>query len=66
MEGLLKLREKIANEKLIGKNRARHADPNGAASFPVPEYGPHDLNPPLNREIWNPPTIVREAGGGDA
>ncbi len=63
LEGLLTLREKIAKEKLIGKHRARHADPEGTPSFPVPEYGPHDLEPPVNREVWNPPVIVREEGG---
>ena len=66
LEGLMTLRDKIAKEKLIGSHRARHADPNGAAAFPVPEFGAHDLEPTANREIWNPPTLVREAGGGEA
>jgi NADH-quinone oxidoreductase subunit B len=66
LEGLMTLRDKIAKEKLIGSHRARHADPNGAAAFPVPEFGAHDLEPTTNREIWNPPTLVREAGGGEA
>ena len=57
------LRDKIAKEKLTGEHRARHADPKGTASFPVPEFGPHDLEPTANREIWNPPVIVREQGG---
>jgi NADH-quinone oxidoreductase subunit B len=65
LEGLMTLRDKISKEKLMGKHRARHADPNGAASFPVPEFGPHDLEPTANREIWNPPTIVREEGGSE-
>ena len=50
-------------EGLIGRHRARHADPEGAAEMPVPEFGAHDLEPTANREIWNPPTMVREAGG---
>lgn len=63
LDGLLKLREKISREKLIGDTRARHADVNGTAEFPVPEYGAHDLEPPLNSELWNPPTVERETGG---
>ena len=63
LEGLMTLRDKIAHEKLIGSHRARHADPEGAAEMPVPEFGAHDLEPTANREIWNPPTMVREAGG---
>ncbi|MBC8128350.1 MAG: NADH-quinone oxidoreductase subunit B [Gloeobacteraceae cyanobacterium ES-bin-144] len=63
LEGLMTLREIIAKEKLMGATRARHADPNGAASFPVPEFGPHDLEPSANRDIWNPPNIIREEGG---
>ena len=66
LEGLMTLRDKIAKEKLMGKHRARHADPNGTAAFPVPEFGPHDLEPAANREIWSPTAVVREAGGGDA
>ena len=63
LEGLITLRELIAKEKLMGKSRARHADPNGTAEFPVPEFGEHDLIPTANRDIWNPPAVVREEGG---
>jgi NADH-quinone oxidoreductase subunit B len=59
------LRDKIAKEKLMGKDRVRHADPNGTAAFPVPEYGPHDIQPAANRDIWNPAPLVREEGGGE-
>ncbi len=67
LEGLITLREIIAREKLMGKSRARHADPLGAAEMPVPEFGAHDLEPTANREIWNPPSVQREAEkGGEA
>lgn len=62
LEGLMKLREKIQGEKLIGPHRARHADPTAPADLPVPEYGPHDLIPSANRDLWNPPCVVREGG----
>jgi len=65
LEGLLTLRDKIAREKLMGDHRARHADPKGTASYPVPEYGPHDIHPTHNPEIWNPKPVVREEGGGE-
>jgi hypothetical protein len=28
--------------------------------MPVPEFGPHDLQPAFNPAVWNPPTIVRD------
>ena len=64
LDGLLKLRSLIAGEKLMGGRRARHADPNAPGELPVPEYGPHDIEPSCNHDVWNPPTITRE--GGDA
>jgi NADH-quinone oxidoreductase subunit B len=63
LDGLLKLREKISREKLFGERRVRHADPAGTASFPVPEFGPHDLQPTHNPDIWNPQPLIREEGG---
>ena len=45
---------------MIVPARARHADPNGAAEMPVPQFGAHDIEPTANRDIWNPPTIIRE------
>jgi NADH-quinone oxidoreductase subunit B len=63
LEGLMTLQKIIKKEKLVGGKRARHADPNGAAEMTVPEYGAHDLEPPVNRDIWKPPVIVRETGG---
>ena len=55
LEGLMTLQDIIKKEKLIGPKRARHADPKGYADLPVPEYGAHDLEPPVNPEIWNAP-----------
>ena len=60
LHGLLTLRAKIAQEKLIGKTRARHADPNGPGDLPVPEFGAHDLEPSFNPAVWKPPLITRE------
>lgn len=62
LEGLMNLQDIIKKEKLLGKERARHADPQGYADLPVPEYGAHDLVPPMNPEIWNAP---ESCGKGD-
>ena len=66
LEGLMTLRDKISKEKLMGKHRARHADPDALAELPVPEYGAHDLEPALNKDIWKPPVIERSEEGGEA
>lgn len=55
LEGLMTLQKIIKKEKLLGKNRARHADPKGVGELPVPEYGAHDLEPAVNPDVWNAP-----------
>ncbi len=55
LEGLMTLQDIIKKEKLLGGKRARHADPEGYADLPVPEYGAHDLEPPMNPDVWNAP-----------
>ncbi len=64
LEGLMTLQDIIKKEKLLGKDRARHADPEGYAELPVPEYGAHDLEPPMNPDVWNAPES--QAKGDDA
>jgi NADH-quinone oxidoreductase subunit B len=65
LEGLMNLQEKISKEKLMGKTRARHANPDAPGDLLVPEFGAHDLQPTHNPNVWSPPTIVREEGGGE-
>jgi len=62
LEGLMQLQKLIKNEKLMGERRARHADPEGFAELPVPEYGPHDLEPAVNPEVWNAPEPKSKGG----
>ena len=57
LHGLLALRAKIMGEKVVGPQRARHADPQGISEIPVPNYGPHDLEPPIHPELWHPPVV---------
>lgn len=54
LEGLVKLQEKIQAQRLFGPNRARHADTCEAGDYPVPTYGAHDLEPPLNSQVFQP------------
>lgn len=65
LEGLITLQKKIEHEKLTGPRRARHADAAAPAQMPVPEYGPHDIQPTANPSIWKPPVVVRKEGGAE-
>ena len=65
LEGLMTLRDKIAKEKLMGKHRARHADPERHRVVSRAGIRPARLEPTANRDIWNPPPLVREEGGGE-
>ena len=54
LEGLITLQKKIESQRLFGKKLPRHADPHAPAAYPVPAYGPHDLVPPLNPDVFCP------------
>ena len=60
LHALITLQEKIASQEMTGPNRAPHLDPATASEFPVPEFGPHDLVPPMNEAVWKPLKLVRE------
>jgi NADH-quinone oxidoreductase subunit B len=51
----------MALQKLIAARRIDEP-PAGdlPAEFTVPGFGPHDLVPPRNPEVWNPPAIQRK------
>jgi NADH-quinone oxidoreductase subunit B len=53
------LQEKIRNQDLTGPNRPRHLNADVDGEYPVPAYGKHDLEPPKNPEVWQPPAIQR-------
>lgn len=59
LNGLIELQKKIRGEKLSGPAAARQFRADVSAEFPVPEFGPHDLEPPANPQVWSAPTIVR-------
>ncbi|MEI7957701.1 MAG: NADH-quinone oxidoreductase subunit B [Verrucomicrobiota bacterium] len=54
LQGLITLQEKIEKQRLFGENLPRHADAAAPAEYPVPVYGPHDLIPPANPDVFCP------------
>ncbi len=59
LHGLIELQKKIAAQPLTGENRPRHLRADAPGEFPVPAYGPYDLQPPHNPDVWRPPVVVR-------
>jgi NADH-quinone oxidoreductase subunit B len=60
LHALMTLQEKIAAESLDATaGRAPAAGP-VPGECPVPAYGPYDLVPAKNIELWEPPEAVRE------
>jgi NADH-quinone oxidoreductase subunit B len=60
LHGLTQLQEKIRAERISGPQAARHLQPDAASEFPVPDYGGHDLVPPSNPALFNPPVLPRQ------
>jgi NADH-quinone oxidoreductase subunit B len=61
IHALMTLQRKIDAQKTLGPasrvtNPAYQA---GSREFPVPEFGAHDLEPAYNKDVWQPPKIVR-------
>ena len=52
LHGLIELQKKIQGEHLFGPNRARHADPDAPAEYPVPVCGPTGLVPDFNPDVF--------------
>jgi NADH-quinone oxidoreductase subunit B len=57
----MELQRKIDDQKLTGADKAAHLDPEQASEFPVPAFGRHDLEPPANPNVFQPPHIERQA-----
>jgi NADH-quinone oxidoreductase subunit B len=60
LHAFMTLQRKIDQDRLFGPNKPRHLDENVAGEFPLPHFGEHDIEPPFNKEVWEPPVIVRE------
>ncbi|MBN9690776.1 MAG: NADH-quinone oxidoreductase subunit B [Verrucomicrobia bacterium] len=59
LHALITLQEKIAGQPLTGPERPRHLNAAVSGEYPVPEFGPHDLQPPRNDGLWKPLPLVR-------
>ena len=59
IHAFMTLQEKILAQKLTGPDRPRHLVEGALSEFPVPVYGAHDLEPPSNPKLWQPPVVVR-------
>ena len=60
LHGLMQLQQKIRGEKISGPDAPRHLRSDQACEWPVPEFGEHDLDPPQNPTVWQPPAVVRQ------
>ena len=63
LQGLMELQKKIESQRTLG-SVARQNNPaytEGEREAVIPEFGPHDLIPPYNDKVWQPPKIVRES-----
>jgi len=58
LQAFMTLQKKIENQPLTGAGRPRHLDADAPGEFPVPEQGEHDLEPPANPSVWQPPLVV--------
>jgi len=60
LHAFMTLQQKIDEQSLTGERRPRHLRAGTAGEYPVPEFGPHDLVPPANPDVWTPPKLLRE------
>jgi NADH-quinone oxidoreductase subunit B len=61
LHAFMELQRKIDSQKLTGESKAEHLDPAEPSEFPVPSFGEHDLEPPANRDVFQPPKIERQS-----
>ena len=55
IQAIMTLQQKIAEQSLNGEARPRHLQLEAPSEFPIPQYGEHDLVPPSNPDVWQPP-----------
>ena len=59
IHAFMTLQKKIADQQLTGAARPRHLNAEAASEFPVPKFGPHDLEPTKNKTVWQAPALNR-------
>ncbi|HET9800534.1 MAG TPA: NADH-quinone oxidoreductase subunit B [Chthoniobacterales bacterium] len=59
LHAFMELQRKIDEQKLSGAGKADFLKPEQPSEFPVPAFGEHDLNPPANKDVYQPPKLER-------
>ena len=59
LHAFMELQRKIDSQKLTGATKADHLTSAQPSEFPVPAFGEHDLEPPANPDVFQPPKIER-------
>ena len=59
LHAFMELQRKIDGQKLTGTDKAEFLKPEQPSEFPVPKFGEHDLEPPANRDVFQPPKLER-------
>ncbi len=62
IHAFITLQKQIDAQHLTGENRPRHLNAAESGEYPVPDYGSHDLEPPLNPDVWQAPKLVQIKG----
>lgn len=52
------LQRRIDAQPLFGPERPRHLVADAPTEFLIPTYGKHDLEPPFNPKVWQPPRMT--------
>jgi NADH-quinone oxidoreductase subunit B len=58
IHAFMRLQQEISKQELSGVNRPRHLHEDTPSEFDVPERGAHDLVPPSNPSVWQPPGTI--------
>src|SRR5437667_4943460 len=59
LHAFMELQRKIDEQKLTGAEKAAHLNPEGPSEIPVRSFGKHDLEPPANPDVFQPPELER-------
>jgi NADH-quinone oxidoreductase subunit B len=58
LQAFIALQKKIDGQTLTGEGRPRFLNADAQDEFPVPVPGEHDLEPPSNDGVWEPPIEI--------
>jgi NADH-quinone oxidoreductase subunit B len=59
LHAFMELQKKIKGQRLTGEGKADFLEAAQVSEYPVPDFGAHDLEPPLNPDVFHPPVIER-------